>query len=261
MSEQTPAAIEAAAADDVRRADEALAALEQRVLDDDQDVTPAEIETARSARHFAGLRQQAARKKAAKLRSEQLAAERDQALADARAILGEVTDDDVTAALEAAGEAMAKLRATVRARNDVLARALARLQASPVQRVTRPSSHTRGEPLPVFPDLGHGWTEGARGGAFLWLDGQAAGPLDENAVMDRARKAPAARDTAEQQARQREAKARLTEQDAALYREDRAAFEQLPAHRRKPALDSLGVDWTAYCDQREQARKRQAQAV
>ncbi|GHC26981.1 MULTISPECIES: hypothetical protein [Streptomyces rochei group] len=261
MSEQTPEQIEQAAADDVRRADEALAALEQRVLDDDQDVTPAEIETARSARHFAGLRQRAAQKKAAKLREQQLAAERERALADARAILAEVTEDDVTAAVQAAGEAMAKLRATVRARNDVQARALARLQASPVQRVTQQHGHTRGEPLPVYPDLGHGYSSGHRGGTFLWLNGRAVGPLDEAVLMDKARSLPADRDAAEQRALQREAAARLIEQDAALYREDRAAFEQLPAYRRKPALDSLGVDWERYCDQREQALKRQVQGV
>ncbi|MGX1120679.1 hypothetical protein RKD37_006042 [Streptomyces ambofaciens] len=203
----------------------------------------------------------AAQRKAAKLREHQLAAEREQALADARAILAEVTDDDVTAAVQAAGEAMAKLRATVRARNDVQARALARLQASPVQRVTRQLGHTRGEPLPVYPDLAPGYAEGARGGTFLWLNGRGVGPLDEDALMDQARKMPANQDYAEQQARQREAEARRTKQDAALYREDQAAFEQLPASRRKPALDSLGVDWDGYLERREQQLRRQAQGV
>ncbi|MEU9641510.1 hypothetical protein [Streptomyces sp. NPDC048188] len=251
MSEQpTPAEIEQAAAEDVRRADATLAALEQRVLDDDQDVTPDEIEAARSARHFAGLRQQAAQKKAAKLREQQQAAEREQALADARAILAEVTDNDVTAVADAAGEAMAKLRATVRAHNDGVRRALARLQGSPVPPTTAP-----GQPL------GWGRPPYAPDRPFLWVDGRPTGPLDEGAVMDRARKAPADQDAAEQQARQREAAARRIEQDAALYREDRAAFEQLPAVRRKPALDSLGVDWDTYTTRREEQMLHQAKAV
>jgi hypothetical protein len=79
--------------------------------------------------------------------------------------------------------------------------------------------------------------------------------------MDQARKMPANQDYAEQQARQREAEARRTAQDAALYREDQAAFEQLPASRRKPALDSLGVDWDGYLERREQQLRRQAQGA
>ncbi|MEU3413749.1 hypothetical protein ABZ760_21180 [Streptomyces sp. NPDC006658] len=237
---------------------DALATLEERVRSDDDTVTPEEVEHARGLARFAELRKVAAERRAAEEREQRLAAEREQALADARQILTEVTDDDVAAAVDAAGEAMAKLRETVRARNDVLARALALLQASPVQRVTQQTGRTRGEPLPVYPDLGHGWSSGHRGGTFLWLNGRPVGPLDEAALMDKARKMPADRDAEEQQARQEAAAARLIEQHAALYRTDRAAFEQLPAVRRKPALDSLGVDWDAYSERREQELLRQA---
>ncbi|MFJ8951859.1 hypothetical protein ACIRO1_17260 [Streptomyces sp. NPDC102381] len=248
MSEQTPEEIEAEASADVQRADEALAALEQRVLDDDQDVTPQEIETARSARHFAGLRQRAAQKKAEKLRQDALDAEREQAFADAREILAEVDDDEVTAAVEAAGEAMAKVRAAVRARNDAHDRARARLEASVVEAVAPEPVTYRGQPSPTYPDLGYGWSSGR---PILWLDGGVAPRLDEGAEMDRARKMPADRDAAEEQVRQQAAAARLIEQDSALYREDRPAFEALPATRRKPAIDALGIDWQQYIDRRE----------
>ncbi|MCZ9341908.1 hypothetical protein NGM37_29520, partial [Streptomyces sp. TRM76130] len=87
MNEQTPEAIEQTAAEDVQRADDTLAALEQRILDDDQDVTPAEIEAARSQRHFAGLRLQAAQRKADRLRAEQQEAARQAARVEAQQLL------------------------------------------------------------------------------------------------------------------------------------------------------------------------------
>ncbi|MFF9215503.1 hypothetical protein [Streptomyces viridosporus] len=236
-----------------------LAELEERVRSGDETVTPEEVEHARGLARFAELRKVAAERRAAAEREQQQAAAREQALAEARAILAEVTDDDVTAAVEAAGEAMARLRAVVRARNDVQERALRRLQTSPVQAVRQQIGGIRGEPRPTYPDLGHGRSDNGR--SFLWLGGRPVGPLDEAALMDKARKMPAARDTAEQQARQREAEARRIELDAALYREDRAAFEQLPAVRRKPALEHLGVSWERHLEQRERALKQQAQGV
>ncbi|MEV5918948.1 hypothetical protein [Streptomyces sp. NRRL F-5527] len=256
--QQTPEEIERTAAEDVLRADQTLADLEQRVLDDDPDVTPAEIETARSARHFAGLRLQAAQRKAAALRKQQLAAEREKALAAARQILAQHPRTEVDEALKAAGEAMAVLREKVRAYNDAAGRAYALLQASPVEPVNPGGIRHRGDPLPVYPALGHGQRDGK---PILWVDGRNAMGLDERQLLDAARAYPSERDGERAAVEQEAARRRGVERDAALYREDRAAFEQLPAVRRKPALDALGIDWQQHLDERERALKLQAQGV
>ncbi|MGA5108696.1 hypothetical protein [Streptomyces pseudogriseolus] len=258
MSEQTPAEIERTAAEDVLRADQTLADLEQRVLDDDPDVTPAEIETARSQRHFAGLRLQAAQRKAAALREQQQAAEREKALAAARKILAEHPRTDVDEALKAAGEAMAVLREKVRAYNDAAARAYARLQASPVEPVNPIGVRHRGDPLPTYPALGHGQRNGK---PILWVDGRNAMGLDEGQLLDAARSYPSKRDAERAAVEHEAARVRGVERDAALYRSDRAAFDALPATRRKPALDSLGIDWQQHIDERERALKLQAQGA
>ncbi|MGV9281640.1 hypothetical protein [Streptomyces sp. NPDC003730] len=130
MSEPTPAGIEQAAAEDVRRADESLAALEQRVLDDDQDVTPAEIETARSARHFAGLRQKAAQRKAAKLRQQEADAEAQRRLDAFRA---EIPDDPAARVAELRAKATAalvELETYARDYNDVIRRHIGALRTA-----------------------------------------------------------------------------------------------------------------------------------
>ncbi|MFC8265396.1 hypothetical protein ACFUIZ_06695 [Streptomyces cinereoruber] len=247
MSTETPEQIEQAAGDDVRRADETLADLERRVLNDDQDVTPAEIETARSARYFAGLRQQAATRKAAKLREQALAAQREEAMQEARAILAAHDDASVDAAARAAGEAMMKLRDAVRARNDARARALLRLQASPVEPIyTQPGDpYYRAAPSGV----GYGQTTDSRD--ILWVDGQSLPHLNEDTILDRARKHPAQVDYEAARAEQEAGAARLLASDTALHREDQAAFEQLPAARRKRVLDALGEDWDEYMRRRE----------
>lgn len=120
---RTPEEIERAADVDVRRADATLAALEQRVLDDDPDVTPQEIETARSARHFAGLRQRAAQRKASAMRAEQEAAEREATLAAAREVLAAHSLDDVADAYVTARKAVEALVAACDARTDAVSRA------------------------------------------------------------------------------------------------------------------------------------------
>jgi len=230
---------------------DALAELEERVRSGDDTVTAEEVEHARGLARFAELRKVAGERRAAAEHEQQLAAERERALADARQILAEAPADAVAAAEQAAAEAMVKLRQAVRAHNDGVRRALARLQSSPV-----PASGGQSGPA-----LGWGRPPYSPDRPFLWVDGRPTGPLDEGAVMDRARKAPADRDAAEQEARQRDAAARRIAQDAALWREDRAAFEALPASRRKPALDSLGVDWDGYLQRREEQQLRQAKAV
>ncbi|MEU2993518.1 hypothetical protein ABZ772_24860 [Streptomyces griseoincarnatus] len=245
MSKQpTPEDLEAAAAEDVRRADQTLAALEQRVLDDDPDVTPQEIETARSARHFAGLREQAAKKKAAALRDQLLADARKQAFAEARAILAEHTDDDVAAAEAAAGEAMMRLREAVRARNDARDRARRVLEACPA---VQPHNPVHGQRT-LYPQFGYGQY---MGDPILWLDGESFPVVNEDVVMDRARKHPAQVDHDQAGREQEQARARLIARDAALHGEDRAAFHQLPATRRKAALDRLGIDWNSHMRERE----------
>lgn len=259
IEHETPEALEAAAEAEVREADETLAALERRVLDDDDGVTPVEIEAARSVRHFAGLRAEAARRKAAALREKQREKAREAAYAEARQVLAEVTDEDVRAAVEAAGEAMVRLRETVRARNACRERALRVLQACPaVERHDPEVGHIRGTPMPVRPALGHGVDNGK---PLLWVGGKSLPLLDEDAVMDAARRMPAARDHEQARTEQAAARERQVERDAGLYRSNRAAFEALPARRRQPALERLGVDWGAYLDEREQAMTTQAQGA
>jgi hypothetical protein len=256
---ETPEALEAAAEAEVREADETLAALEQRVLNDDDGVTPVEIETARSVRHFAGLRLQAARRKAEALREKQREKAREAAYAEARQVLAETSDEDVQAAVEAAGEAMARLRETVRARNACRDRALRVLQACPaVERRDPEVGRIRGTSRPVYPELGYGLSEGE---PLLWVGGKSLPLLDEGAVMDEARRMPAARDYERARTEQAAARERQVERDAGLYRSNRAAFEALPARRRQPALERLGVDWGAYLDEREQAMTTQAQGA
>ncbi|KDN75235.1 hypothetical protein DF19_25110 [Streptomyces olindensis] len=259
MSTETPEQILATADAEITAADRELRDLEARVIADDTEVTPEAIEQARGRRYFAGLRHQAAEKKAAKLRQEQQAAERAAAVAEAQRILSEVTDDDLAAAEAAAGEAMMRLRAVVRARNDAQERARSVLEAcAALEPHNPPIGHQRGTPLAAAPQLGYGWRNGS---PILWVDGQAMPRLDEDRVMDRARKHPGQADQEQADRQQEAARVRIIERDVALYRADRAAFEQLPAHRRKPALDSLGVDWDAYTEQRERGQLRQAQEV
>ncbi|MEU3093403.1 hypothetical protein ABZ690_00875 [Streptomyces sp. NPDC006967] len=256
MSKQpTPEDLEAAAAEDVRRADTTLATLEQRVLDDDQDVTPAEIETARSARHFADLRQQAAHKKAATLREQQLAAAREQAYAEARAILAGTTQAHVDDALKTAADAMATLRATVRRHNDVRDRAAQVLARCPAVQPTPLPSPGASRQYWTGPAIGYATLPG--GPPALWVDHEPLPVLDENRLMDQARKAPADADHQAEQVTQAEAKARRIGEDADLYQQNRPAFEQLPAHRRKHALDRLGVDWAAYMRERESTHEHE----
>lgn len=245
---RSPAEILAAADTEVQEADAELERLEQRVIADDPDVSPEEIEQARGRRYFAGLRRKAAERKAAALREQQLAAEREQALADAAAILAEHDDTAVDAALKAAGKAMLKLREAVRARNDARQRALRRLQASPVEPCNPAVGHTRGEPLPTYPELGHGRVYS--GGEILWVGRKAYAHLDENAVMGKALQYPAHLDREAAEAERQEGAVRLLDTDKALYAKDRAAFEQLPALRRKRVFDALGLDWDAHVQAR-----------
>ncbi|NEA78029.1 hypothetical protein G3I30_02620 [Actinospica acidiphila] len=221
-----------------------LAQLEERVRSGDDTVTPEQIEQARVMGRFATLRQEAADRRAAAEREQQEAAEREKAFAEARKILAEVTDTDVAAAEQAAGEAMTRLRETVRARNDAQDRAWKVLQACrAVAPRDRQVGHIRGEPRPVYPELGYGWDNGR---PLLWVGGRSLPRLDEDALLDRARTAPADADSRAQKAANEAARARRIAQDAALYRSDPRAFEELPAVRRKPALESLGVDWSRY---------------
>lgn len=252
MSEQTPEEILDEAARQVDQADAALAQLEERVIADDDTVTPEDIEQARGQRHWAGLMRKRAEKRAARLREEQLAAERQAALTEAQAILDKHDDTAVDAAVKAAGKAMGKLREAVRARNEARERALKRLQASPVEPCNPAVGHTRGEPLPTYPTLGHGRAYG--GATVLWVGGQQYGRLDEDAVMDAARNQPARLDAEAAEVARKEGAVRLLEADARLYREDRAAFDALPALRKKPALEALGHDWDEYV-QRQEARR------
>lgn len=241
---ETPEDILEAADADVRQADDTLSTLEQRVLDGDQDVKPDDIEKARSLRHWAGLMQKRAARRAEELRQQQLAAEREQALTEARQILDAHDDTAVDAALAAAGKAMLKLREAVRARNEARQHALKRLQASPVEQCDPAVGHQRGAPLPTYPVLGHGRAYSSD--EILWVDRRAYPHLDENTVMDKARKYPDRLDHEAAEQARKDAAARRLDADMALYREDRAAFDLLPAARRKPAVEALGIDWAHY---------------
>ncbi|MFJ4012236.1 hypothetical protein [Streptomyces sp. NPDC090026] len=211
----------------VTDADQALASLEERVMAGDEQVGPDDIEQARGLRHFAELRREAARKKADRIREEAKARLREQALAEARAILDEHPLAEVERLQAAAEEAMAALRAGVRAHNDALERARVRLQSSPVAPTERQSVRRRGEPAPVYPELG--WGRGAGLTApFLWIDGRAVARLSERTLMDKAREYPETRDV-------ETAQARLT---AAAPAQD-AAREARRAERRRTDSNAL----------------------
>lgn len=214
MSTATPDDILAAAAAEVADADAELQRLEAAVIADDQDITPAVIEEARGRKYFAALRRQAAEKKAAALREQQAAALREAAYAEARALLDATPQADVDAALAAAGEAMAALRTAVRARNKAHEQALAVLRACPaIEAMQQPAVHIKGQPRWQPPKFG--LTERPSSLAdrwVLWDDGRPLGRLDENALLDAARKAPA---NADYQAGQEAREQAVTARDAA----------------------------------------------
>jgi hypothetical protein len=190
----TPEAILAAADHEIAEADAALAALEERVIADDPEVGPEQIEQARSKRYFAGLAKRRAERKAAALREAEAAQARTLAILEARKILDEAPQADVDQALAAASEAMTALRAAVRARNEARDRALAVLQACPAIEAVARERGQRG------PEFGIVRNDGYSGDRWqLWADGRPLPRLDENTLLDRARKAP---DTADYEAAQ-----------------------------------------------------------
>ncbi|WP_405698198.1 hypothetical protein OHA99_26720 [Streptomyces coelicoflavus] len=256
MTAETPEAILAAADADVEQADAQLAELEQKVIDGDTAVSPDDIEQARKGRWWAGLQRKQAEKKAAALREAEAQRQRTVAQLEARRILDSVPQADVDQAEQTAADAMQKLRDVVRARNDARDRALRVLRSCPaIEPAVRPVARARGEGAWHGPGFGVVRNDGYAGETWLlYVEGQPLDRIDEAAVMDRARKAPAAADAVAQQAAKQQAAVRLVEQDAALYRSDPRAFEELGAARRKAVLDSLGIDWDGYL--RDPARPR-----
>ncbi|EPD62393.1 hypothetical protein [Streptomyces sp. HGB0020] len=188
----SPEAILAAADAEIAEADAALENLEQRVLDDDPEVGPEQIEQARSRRYFAGLGRKRAERKATALREAEATQARTVAMIEARRILDEVPQADVDQALAAAGEAMQKLRDVVRARNDARDRALQVLRDCPaIEAVERPSVRLRGEQPWQGPEFGIVRNDGYGGDRWLlYADGRPLPRLDENQLLDQARKAP-----------------------------------------------------------------------
>ncbi|MFC8415696.1 hypothetical protein [Streptomyces coelicoflavus] len=250
MTAETPETILAAADAEIEQADAQLAELESKVIDGDTAVTPDQIEDARKSRWWAGLQRKQAEKRAAALREAEAQQARTVAQLEARRILDSVPQTDVDQAEQAAADAMQKLRDVVRARNDARARAIRVLQQCPVIEQGQRPQGLAYTPITAAYD---GLDEVDRS-RRLWVDGRVLPALDEAVLMDRVRKAPADADTAARQAANKQAAARLVEQDAALYRSDPRAFEELPARRRKQALDSLGVDYDSYL--RDPARPR-----
>ncbi|MEV5048909.1 hypothetical protein AB0N20_31020 [Streptomyces griseoincarnatus] len=242
MTAETPEAILAAADQEITEADAALAELEQKVIDGDSSITPDEIERARQSRWWAGLQRGQAEKRAAALREAEARQQRTVAQLEARRILDSVPVSDVDQAEQAAAEAMQKLRDVVRARNDARARAIRVLQACAAIVPGRQPQGLAWAPI-TEPYAGRGQVDSSR---RLWVDGRVLPALDEDALMDRARTAPAEADSRAQKAADEAARARRIAEDAALYRSDPRAFEELSAYRRKAALDSLGVDWSRY---------------
>lgn len=72
MSTETPEQIIATAEQETAEAEQLVTALEDRVMDGDDTVTPAQIEEARGLRRFAQLRREAAAKKAAKAKQDNI---------------------------------------------------------------------------------------------------------------------------------------------------------------------------------------------
>ncbi|MFG3231813.1 hypothetical protein ACGFZG_08735 [Streptomyces antibioticus] len=257
MSTETPEQILAAADTAVGEADAQLAELEQKVIDGDDQVGPDDIEEARSRRYFAGLARRRAEKKAAALREAQARQARTVAILEARKILDEVPQADVDQAQQAAADAMRTLRTVVRARNAARDRALAVLRACPaIETVSRPAGHIRGQAPWRGPDFGVVHSDGYGGGFGLWIDGRPVDVLDEHYLLDQARKAPDRADHVTAQTEAAEAKARRIEQDAVLFRADPHAFAELPAVRRRPAVEKAGVTWESYLSDPTRPRPR-----
>ncbi|MFJ9536626.1 hypothetical protein ACIRPX_05145 [Streptomyces sp. NPDC101225] len=243
----TPEQIIARADAEIAEADAALAALEERVLDDDPNVGPDDIEQARSRKYFAGLARKRAEKKATALREAEAKQARTVAILEARRLLDEVPQADVDQALKAASDAMQQLRETVRAHNDARARAIAVLNRCPA------IEQTVAERGVQAPALGYARLTGAYSGHgqvdkvwALWVDHKPRPALDENQLMDAARKAPAVADDKDRQAAAARSAARRLAADVALWRSNWPAFEALGAGRRKAAVESTGMTWDQY---------------
>ncbi|WP_411076653.1 hypothetical protein [Streptomyces sp. cmx-10-25] len=166
MSIDTPERILAAADAEVEEADAELQGLEQRVIADDADVTPEQIEKARSRRYFAGLRRQAAGKRAETERQRLAEEARRATLAEVQRLLDAAPKTAVYEKLAAAQQAVTELRDAIDAYNTAGQAAwetFARTKAVP----TTPYDPTTG--AQPRPGLGWGYIHGARA---LWLDGR-----------------------------------------------------------------------------------------
>ncbi|MFJ4867782.1 hypothetical protein [Streptomyces sp. NPDC088757] len=181
MSTETPEQILAAADTAIEEADAELQGLEQRVIADDADVTPEQIEQARSRRYFAGLRRQAAEKRAATER-QRLAAEAERAtLTEVQQLLDAAPKSVVDEKLAAAQRAVAELRDAIDAYNDGAQAAwqvFARTKAVPMTAYDplMPMHHQ------IRPGLGWGYVHGSQA---LWLDGQNIISLDRAGIVKR----------------------------------------------------------------------------
>ncbi|MEU0343167.1 hypothetical protein ABZ092_30515 [Streptomyces bobili] len=243
---QTPEQILATADTELHQADDELAALEQAVIDD-QDVTPDQIEAARSRRYFAGLRRKAAEKKAERARQDAIDAAARQAVADFHEALKAYDLDQVPTLQERIEQAVFELLQ--------LAAGHDRTVTSHARRLIKYSGEASN--VPVNAIVGGYGREAIRIGdtSHSPADGKAFLEQALNAAQQRHYEAKKDQDAEHNQA-ERERLNQLgksqAQQDARLYADDRPAFEKLPARRRKPAIEHLGMDWDAY--ERDRAR-------
>ncbi|MFF2749552.1 hypothetical protein ACFVVA_28920 [Kitasatospora sp. NPDC058048] len=131
MTNQTPDQITAAADQEVTEAEQLLAALEDRVRDGDDTVTPTQVEEARGLRRFAQLRREAAQRKAEAARKVETNTEASRRRDAFLASIADCTPEAIEAAAKRAEDALFELLTLVDRRNAAIQSALPQL-ASPV---------------------------------------------------------------------------------------------------------------------------------
>ncbi|WP_046503107.1 hypothetical protein [Streptomyces odonnellii] len=236
MSAETPEQVLATADQDVTEAETTVTNLETRVREGDQDVTPDQIEEARSTLRFVHLRREAAVKRADQLRQEQVdtaaALRRDAFLADIAAYdLGKIPELQ-----ERIQSAVYELLQLCAGHSRVLTGHAFRL-----------TSYGSASTLPVSADIGAG---SGTPTTTVTVDGTVYQPADGNSAVKSALDAARqrhfedsakqdARADAEDQAFRAEQARKLAESDARRY--GTPAWDELPARRRIAAERQRGL--------------------
>ncbi|KOU48989.1 hypothetical protein ADK55_19165 [Streptomyces sp. WM4235] len=173
----TPEHIEALADAETAQAARDLEAIEERVINGDESVTPEQVEQVRGLARFAHLRREAAARKAEAQREREAEERRVATLAEAQRLMDAAPKSAVYEKLAAAQQAVKELREAIHAYNHGARAAFDTLAGTPE---VAPAPFDPSIPNPI--GFGYGYPMGQ---PALWLDGVNVLTLDENGIVKR----------------------------------------------------------------------------